>query len=70
MSKILDLINELKQASWNEGFNKAIYDHGDTATFRTVKQRQEYLNHKAIAEKVLASIRHELLTPQSAVKGE
>ncbi len=58
MSNILALLNELKEASKYEGYHLALYNHADAATFHTVQKRQEYLNHKHIAEKVLAEIRH------------
>ncbi len=58
--KLLDLIKDLHQESKWEGFHKALFDHADPGAFHTVKTRQEYLNHKLLAEQILAEIKREL----------
>lgn len=60
MAKIDDLLTELIQEAYLEGYHVALYGFADPATFHNVRTRQEMLNRRAIKEKVLREIRHEL----------
>ena len=57
-TKIKELIRELKQEAWHEGHDKCFYDHSNGDCGHTVEQRKKYLNHKAIADKILLEINH------------
>lgn len=62
--KIEKLVEEMEREAFYEGRADALYTHHET--FHTVKQRTELLNHRAIKEKIMSEIKHELKGEQKS----
>ena len=56
--KVLKLVEEMEREAYYEGRAEGLYTHHES--HHTVKTRTEFLNRKALKEKMMGEIKHEL----------